>query len=180
VTDALKDLLAGNQRFRHGESEHDRVQEREQTAAVHAPRVAVLSCADARVGPNLVFDTAVGEVFAVRVAGNLATPVTIASLRYAVQQLAVDTVVVLGHEDCGAVAAALADVRDPGLAALLDPIRDAVAGTTDPAFAVRRNACRQAALVHAALGHQARVVAATYVPATGEVMVQDPALSPAP
>lgn len=74
----------------------------------HAPKAAVLSCSDARVPPSVLFDQPAGSLFVIRVAGNTANPAALASLDYAVEHLGVELIVVLGHTDCGAVAAAVA------------------------------------------------------------------------
>jgi len=90
----------------------------------HEPNAAVLSCSDARVPPSVVFGQTHGDLFIVRNAGNNATPAAIASLDYAVGELGVDLIVVMGHTECGAVAAAAADVDAPHLAPIIDPIRE--------------------------------------------------------
>jgi carbonic anhydrase len=105
----------------------------------HRPMAAVLACADARVPPQLIFGQEPGRLFTVRVAGNVATPVTIGSLTYAVDVLETRLIIVLGHEGCGAVGAALQSTRDDAALAKDDPLApiiDAVA----PAIA----ACRAA------------------------------------
>ncbi len=71
------------------------------------PYAIVLSCADSRVVPELAFDTGLGEIFTIRVAGNVANSSTIASIEYAVAHLGSSIIVVLGHESCGAVTAAI-------------------------------------------------------------------------
>jgi len=73
-----------------------------------APYAIILSCADSRVVPELSFDTGLGELFVIRVAGNVANTSTIASIEYAVAHLGVNLIVVMGHENCGAITAALA------------------------------------------------------------------------
>jgi carbonic anhydrase len=95
----------------------------------HEPVVAVLTCADARVSPARSFDLPAGAIFVVRVAGATATTEAVASLAYAVEELGVATVVVLGHTECGAVTAALQPVDDPAIEPLLAPIRPVL--TTD-------------------------------------------------
>lgn len=72
------------------------------------PYAIILSCADSRVVPELAFDTGLGELFVIRVAGNVANTSSIASIEYAVAHLGVNLIVVLGHQSCGAVTAALA------------------------------------------------------------------------
>ncbi len=71
------------------------------------PYAIVLSCADSRVVPELAFDTGLGEIFVVRVAGNIANTSSVASIEYAVAHIGSPVIVVLGHESCGAVTAAL-------------------------------------------------------------------------
>ncbi len=71
------------------------------------PHTIVLSCADSRVVPELVFDSGLGELFVIRVAGNVANTSTIASIEYAVAHLGTEVIVVLGHQSCGAVTAAI-------------------------------------------------------------------------
>ncbi len=81
---------------------------RKETASEQHPWAIVLTCADSRVTPELVFDCGIGELFVVRVAGNIANACSIASIDYAVKALGVKLIVVLGHENCGAVKASLA------------------------------------------------------------------------
>ncbi len=75
--------------------------------AGQSPYAIIVSCADSRVVPELVFDAGLGEIFVIRVAGNIANTSTVASLEYAVAHLSVNLIVVLGHENCGAVSAAI-------------------------------------------------------------------------
>jgi len=72
------------------------------------PFAVILACSDSRVVPELIFDTGIGELFVIRVAGNVANTSSIASVEYAVVHLHVKLIVVLGHQNCGAVTAALA------------------------------------------------------------------------
>lgn len=94
----------------------------------HRPQIAVLGCSDARVSPARMFDLPDGALFVVRVAGASATAEAVASLAYAVDQLGVETVLVLGHTYCGAVTAALEAVDDPGIEPLIAPIRPSIDG----------------------------------------------------
>ena len=105
------------------------------------PWAAVLGCADSRVAPEWLFAAGVGELFEVRCAGNTPFAAGIASLEYAVAELEVPLILVLGHGGCGAVAAALGrDPLTPLLEELVAPIRSAVGTSTDPAAAVAANA----------------------------------------
>lgn len=72
------------------------------------PFAVILTCSDSRIVPELIFDTGIGELFVIRIAGNVGNPSSIASVEYAVAHLNVKLVVVLGHQSCGAVTAALA------------------------------------------------------------------------
>jgi carbonic anhydrase len=88
----------------------------------HRPFAAVLSCSDARVPPSVLFDQPAGSLFVIRIAGNTASPAALASLDYAVEQLGVDLVVVLGHTGCGAVQAASAGKCGGHLLPIVEPI----------------------------------------------------------
>lgn len=88
----------------------------------HRPIAAVLACSDARVPPSVLFDQPPGTLFLVRLAGNSATAGAVASLTYAIDQLGVPLVIVLGHTGCGAVEAARTLDPDHPVAALLTPI----------------------------------------------------------
>jgi carbonic anhydrase len=101
------DLAAGNHRFVLGKpAPHDFLAQRKALTKDQHPRVAVLSCSDSRVPPELVFDTQLGELFVVRSAGEDDDPLSIGSLEYAVEHLGSDVIVVMGHQRCGAVTAA--------------------------------------------------------------------------
>jgi carbonic anhydrase len=115
----------------------------------HEPFAAVLSCADARVPVELVFDQSIGHIFVVRVAGNIATPDTIASLEYAGAVLGIKAILVLGHTNCGAVKATMAGKAVPGqISTLYQYIHPAIAGANgDSTTAIRQNAALQAAVL---------------------------------
>jgi len=127
---AMQELLAGNQRFAANQLrsiDHDLSILREHTVGKQEPFAAVLSCADSRVPPELIFDQTIGHIFVTRVAGNIATPEIIASLEYGVAVLEVKALVVLGHSGCGAVKAAMKADAVPGqISALYPHLRQAV------------------------------------------------------
>jgi len=105
---ALERLMAGNRRYVEGVARrHDFKAEREALSMGQNPFAGILSCADSRVAPEYAFDTGRGDLFVVRVAGNFATDDGIASFEYAVQALSTPLIMVLGHEACGAVSAAI-------------------------------------------------------------------------
>ncbi len=113
------------------------------------PFAAVLSCADSRVPVELVFDQSIGHLFVVRVAGNVATPDTIASLEYGAAVLGVKAILVLGHTNCGAVKATMAGKAVPGqISTLYQYIHPAIAGASDSLTkAARQNASLQASVL---------------------------------
>ncbi len=107
--EVLQRLREGNKRF-VADKPAGRLRDREQRQSLcngQSPWAVILGCADSRVAPELIFDTGLGELFTVRVAGNVANTSSIASIEYAVAHLHVGVIVVLGHECCGAVAAAV-------------------------------------------------------------------------
>ena len=108
--EALARLVAGNERFVRGEARFPTVQ-KEILAALakgQRPYATILGCSDSRVPPELIFDAGFGELFIVRVAGNVISPEVLGTLQYAGLHLRTPLFVVLGHEGCGAVNAALA------------------------------------------------------------------------
>ena len=106
---ALNQLLAGNARFVRGETngEHRGPQRRKELLAGQHPIAAILCCSDSRVPPELVFDQGLGDIFVVRVAGNVVLEDTLGSVEYADVHLHTSLIMVLGHENCGAVRATL-------------------------------------------------------------------------
>ncbi|HYX14142.1 MAG TPA: carbonic anhydrase [Nostoc sp.] len=106
---ALQKLMEGNQRFVQHQPQYPdqsalRLQE---VAQVQHPFATILSCADSRVPAEIVFDQGIGDIFDIRIAGNIATPEAIGSIEYAVVLLASPLLMVMGHERCGAVTAAV-------------------------------------------------------------------------
>jgi len=147
---ALNRLMKGNVRYIRGTTlRHDFAHEREVLSTGQNPFAAVLSCADSRIAPELCFDTARGDLFVCRIAGNFASDEMVASLEYAVQVLKTPLIMVLGHEACGAVDATIKSVKDgttlpghlPSLVAALKPAVDAAQGQSGDmlANATRRN-----------------------------------------
>ena len=98
-------MLAGNCRFTEGKLEHPNrsAEARKAVIDTHEPDAAVLSCSDARVSPDIIFDAGIGDLFTVRTAGQVIDDAVIASLEYAVDVLGVRLLVVLGHQNCGAI-----------------------------------------------------------------------------
>lgn len=127
---ALRELKAGNQHHvshRYSHPHQSAARQRELVAGQH-PHAVILSCSDSRVAPEIVFDQGLGDLFVVRVAGNVAGDVELASIEYAAEHLETPLVVVMGHQKCGAVSAAVAGGEAGGhLPALIGAIQPAVA-----------------------------------------------------
>lgn len=123
--EALARLIAGNERFVRGEARFPTVQKEilAELAAGQRPYATILGCSDSRVPPELIFDAGFGELFIVRVAGNVISPEVMGTFQYAALHLRTPLFVVLGHEGCGAVEAALAvkheDAQMPSRISLL-------------------------------------------------------------
>ena len=135
ASEALARLREGNQRFVQGVRGDDAPPSparRAQLAAGQSPWAIVFSCADSRVPPELVFDQGLGELFVIRVAGNVLAPSLVGSVEYAAEVLGSPLVVVLGHTGCGAVAATLEELQNPtarmsrNLRAIIEAIRPGV------------------------------------------------------
>lgn len=105
--DVLRDLMAGNARFAagHPKRPHANLVRVHEVAAAQHPRAVVLTCSDSRVPPEVLFDQGIGDLFVVRVAGNVANNDEIASCEYAIEHFGSTLLVVLGHSNCGAVSA---------------------------------------------------------------------------
>jgi carbonic anhydrase len=132
TADARQRLVDGNARFAAGKPLRvDHSVRREAVAPAQMPFAIVLGCSDSRVPPEIVFDQGLGDVFAVRVAGNIADDLALGSMEYAVEHFATPLIVVLGHERCGAVSAAVASIASgkmppPHIASLVEALRPAV------------------------------------------------------
>lgn len=110
--EALKKLLEGNNRFIQSLNHTiitDQNQRREALVKNQTPFAVILGCSDARVPPEILFDQGIGELFIIRVAGNVLGPSETDSLTYAINVLNSPLIVVLGHENCGAVNAVITD-----------------------------------------------------------------------
>jgi carbonic anhydrase len=180
--EALKELMAGNERFASGRMtsfEHDLQILKERTVDKQEPFAAVLTCADSRVPVELIFDETIGQIFVVRVAGNVVTPEIIGSLEYGAAVLGIKVILVLGHANCGAVKAAIQGKDVPGqISALFPHIQSAIdqAGT-DLAAVTKANSEIQARLLREASPviaprvkeNKLKVVAGVYTLSTGKV-----------
>jgi carbonic anhydrase len=149
---AMHELMAGNERYIAGKITsfpEDLKILKEKTVLKQEPFAAVLSCADSRVPVEILFDQSIGHVFVTRVAGNVVTPEVMASLEYGVVVLGLKAILVLGHTNCGAIAAAVQAKEVPGQISvlyqhLLPGVRDAHG---DVVQAVKANVVFQTGLV---------------------------------
>ena len=188
--EALAQMLEGNQRFVQAVPVHpdQDAARRFLLASGQAPLAIVLCCSDSRVAPEVVFDQGLGSLFVVRVAGNVADELGLASIEYAAEHLGARLVMVLGHERCGAVTAAVKGGELPGhLPALMEALQPAVASSRgapgDPVegamranIALTSRQLRESGPVLSGLvSHgELKVVGARYDLDTGAVEVLDP------
>ncbi len=133
--EALQRLQEGNQRFVRGETSTQPLVDNEyrrELVAGQFPIAIILGCSDSRVPAELIFDMALGELFVIRVAGNIVAPSQVGSIEYAAERFGTRLVVVLGHSHCGAVAATLEQLerprsnRSPNLNSIVTRIQPAV------------------------------------------------------
>jgi carbonic anhydrase len=135
ASQALETLREGNRWFVAGERNPETLLSdvrRAELVAGQQPLAVILGCSDSRVPPELVFDQGIGDLFVVRVAGNIVTPTQLGSVEFGALELGIRLVVVLGHSQCGAVLATLEQVRHPGetvsrpLQSIVDRVRPSV------------------------------------------------------
>ena len=189
--EALKRLMEGNKRFVAGRPRHPNQgpRRRSEVAQGQHPFAVILGCADSRVPPEVVFDQGLGDLFVIRVAGNIVDDAVLGSIEYAVEHLGARLIMVLGHAKCGAVAAALEVAGKGGsipghIASLLKPILPAVEAVKGQAGdpldnAVRANVERvvgqlrssEPVLAEMVRGDKVKMVGARYDLKTGEVQI---------
>ena len=141
--EALIQLQEGNQRFVEGKSTRSTnyTQRRNELVDGQTPFAIILGCSDSRVPTEIVFDQGLGDLFVIRIAGNIVAPSQIGSIEFAVETFQTPLVVVLGHTHCGAVAATLNQIRQPQasrsqhLRSIVECIRPAV----EPLSEIRTN-----------------------------------------
>jgi carbonic anhydrase len=127
--DSQKKLLDGNKRYVDANLTHpdQTVQRRIDIAKAQHPFAAIVSCSDSRVPPEIIFDQGLGDLFVIRLAGNILDVAALGSLEYAVEHLGVKYIMVLGHERCGAVEATVKGGEAPGhIGSLVKAIKPAV------------------------------------------------------
>jgi len=179
---ALANLKEGNARFATHEMSEGKpnAAKRAETAQTQRPFAIVVGCADSRTSPELIFDHNIGDLFVVRTAGNLVDDYGLGSIEYAVNHLGARLIVVVGHDGCGAVKAALTSDTAPGhiqsLVRAIQPAVQAVKGKEgDPLhLAITENARLMADKIRSQadfgeLAKEVRIVFGVYDLATGKV-----------
>jgi carbonic anhydrase len=191
--DALARLMAGNERFVSGRARPGPSGPATELVAHQDPFATILGCSDSRVPPELLFDVGFGDLFVIRVAGNVMLPAVMGSLQYAGVHLRTRLFMILGHEGCGAVKAALAALHEGAvqrsrIQVLLDSIKPGLEAL--PADTPPENLLRQGVEANVrwslhqlldtsegrerlAEGHL-KLVGAVYELATGRVRLLDP------
>lgn len=139
--ESLKRLMDGNQRYMNDQllypnHSSDR---RGEIAAKQKPFATILGCSDSRVAPEIIFDQGLGDLFIVRVAGNIVGPVELDSLEYSVKYLGASLILVMGHEACGAVTAVM-DGNTADIEAVAKLIEPSIKGAKTAEDAIRANA----------------------------------------
>ena len=124
---AYEILVEGNKRFINNlQTDHDHLEMINETREGQYPFAVILSCMDSRTSVELIFDQGLGDLFSVRVAGNIVNDDILASLEYAVKYVGSKLLMVLGHTECGAINSAKAGVKDGHITSLLDRITPAI------------------------------------------------------
>ena len=180
--EAISKLKEGNGRYTSGNLQHpgQTTERRTELANVQHPFAVIVSCSDSRVPPEIVFDQGLGDLFIVRVAGNIINDEGLGSIEYAVTHLGARLIVVLGHTHCGAVTAALESDHAPGhvqsLVRDIQPAVKAIKGKPGDALAaaITENARLVAAQIKAKavlgdLAKEVRIVFAIYDLDTGKI-----------
>jgi carbonic anhydrase len=129
--DALELLVQGNQRFIENKQQDKNLSEmREALKNNQQPFTAILGCSDSRVAPELIFDQTLGDIFSVRLAGNVACRKAIGSLEYSCKYLGSKIIVVMGHSNCGAVKAACDNFEEGNITEIIKLLQPAVSEET--------------------------------------------------
>lgn len=162
---AFQSLKDGNQRFISGKpaSCTNAPAKRARLTESQAPNAIVLSCSDSRVPPEQIFDQGLGKVFTVRVAGNVLNSDAIASIEYAISHLGSHLIVVLGHDSCGAVSAAVTtppgkSAGSPNLDHLLAEIRTNLGSTRTTATSLEESIKKNVSVVTSSLSKRSKIV----------------------
>ncbi|MCR4562217.1 MAG: carbonic anhydrase [Bacilli bacterium] len=116
------------------------------------PKAIVVSCSDSRVIPELIFNCGVGDLFVIRTAGEVVSDVELASIAYGIEHLGIELVIVLGHDRCGAVAAAINGELEGAVAPVTNKVNEAIGDTKSPKIGELRNVQFEAEVIKEKLG----------------------------
>ena len=133
ASEALNQLRSGNQRFASGNPTHHLgIIKRTELLMGQFPKAVIIGCSDSRVPAEIVFDQGLGDLFVIRIAGNIVAPSQIGSVEFAVEQFGTRLIVVLGHSQCGAIKAAIDIIKNPdtqhsrNMSSIVDRIKPAI------------------------------------------------------
>ena len=142
---ALEELVAGNRRYVDSRQKHTNqaAHRRAEVSNAQQPFAVILGCADSRVPPEVIFDRGLGDLFIVRIAGNVINDMILGSIEYAANHLHVPLIVVLGHSKCGSVQAAIEGVNGQGhIACLTEALQPALNEAKEQPGDLANNAAR--------------------------------------
>lgn len=175
----LARLMEGNRRFQQSEQETGDISfglRRRLAAEGQAPYAIIITCSDSRVPPEYIFSAGLGDLFVIRVAGNVMDSHQLGSVEYAAEHLMCRLVLVLGHTGCGAVEAALTGDPEGYIKFITDEVKAAVGGETDRRLACEKNVRRSiksmeqsACIQHLERDDGLKIVGGIYDLATGAV-----------
>lgn len=177
--EALERLKAGNKKYVDNNVYQGDVSPRKRRNTFingQTPYVVIISCSDSRVIPEVIFSAGLGELFTIRIAGNVIDKHQLGTIEYAVSHLGASLVVMMGHTHCGAVTAALTGHSNGYIQYVVDDIQAAIQGETDIDKACEKNVRYGVKLIQEALNHieetvltEVQVVGAVYDIETGHV-----------
>lgn len=148
----LQSIMLGNKRFASDVAAHPHMHARytRQIAKEQHPHAVVIACSDSRVSPEIVFDEGLGDLFVIRTAGNMISELELASIEYAVEHLQVNLIIVMGHENCGAVKAMVESTPPSGhIKSLIDSLSNETEIAAIPFNAPNRlEKCIKANVIH--------------------------------
>jgi carbonic anhydrase len=135
--EALEQLRSGNERFASGNATHHlSMAKRTELLSGQSPKAVIVGCSDSRVPAEIIFDQSLGDLFVIRVAGNIVAPSQIGSVEFAIEQFGTRLVIILGHSHCGAIAATLDAMKNPetqhsrNMQSIVDRIKPAIMALT--------------------------------------------------
>ena len=172
--EVLQRLIVGNAAYVEGGAYQGEIGQAKRNALSdrQKPIAVVVTCSDSRVVPEVIFNAGLGELFVIRVAGNVLGDTELASIEYATHHLGCRLVVILGHTACGAIAAAIAGEEAGLVCAITQPIRKVIKGETNATSACMLNVRHQVAVSNRHFAsHGVQTVGAIYDIVTGKVNI---------